>query len=253
MHYFYKASIEYDGTKYHGMQKQNFCNTIQSAIEKVLSTIFDHEIKVIYSGRTDAGVHAINQVINFSSKKHREIFNLKAGLNSLLRKNKDSIVFKEIEKTSKDFHSRFDAKLREYKYKIINREEPLTFYENKYCWVYRDLDVDKMINASKFLLGFHDFTSFRASGCQAKTAKITLHSIEVEQSVNSYGDKVITITVSAPSFLYHMVRNIASALIEVGYGKINPEDIKTILDNKDRSKAPQTAEACGLYLSKIYY
>lgn len=253
MYFYYKATIEYDGTCYFGIQKQKQFKTIQSEIERILSKIFNQHINIIYSGRTDTGVHATGQVINFKSTNYRTTFSIIAGVNSLMQKYKEAIVFIDTEETDESFNSRHSAVMRQYVYKIINRTQPLTFQQNQYCWEYKPLDAQKMHNAAQFLIGYHDFSSFRASGCQAKSALITLKDIGVQTYFDSTQGNIIEITINAKSFLYHMVRNIVSALIEVGKGNKEPIWIQELLQIKDRNMCPATASPKGLYLSKVFY
>ncbi len=243
----YKITIEYDGTRYHGWQRQeDGMPTIQSEIETAIEKFTGQKVELIGSGRTDSGVHAYGQVAHFKTEKEYDDETVKMALNNYLRDCPISI--RHAERVSDDFHARFDARQRYYEYKILNRREKPALDLDKVWWVPFELDVKKMHEAGKFLIGKHDFTSFRASECQAKSPIKTVDSVEVTQS----GD-IISIKVSARSFLHHQIRNIAGTLVEVGKGKKDPSWIKEVLDAKNRSSAGATAPASGLYFVKVEY
>ncbi len=242
----YKLKIEYDGTKYHGWQKQENLPTIQGAIEKAIFKFCAEETEIYGSGRTDKGVHAFGQIAHVDIKKETTTETIKMALNSHLRDEK--IVILSVEKVAEDFHARFDAKQRFYVYKILNRPVHPALDLKRVWWIPKKLDIKKMQKASEFLLGNHDFSTFRATECQAKSPIRTLDSITFEQKKD-----IIIMKCNALSFLHHQVRNIIGSFIEVGLGKKKPEWIKEILEKKDRKFAGMTAPACGLYFEKITY
>ena len=247
----YKAEVEYVGTGYAGMQKQELYPTIQGAIEKALSEFTLGIVDVIdYCGRTDSGVHAFAQVIHFDipidSKTERNIL---LGINFFLRKNGERIALKNVEKVPENFHSRFWCHAREYKYYIYNALHRSPVFEGRMHYVERNIDVQKMQDSANFLLGTHDFSSFRTKGCQASSPIKTIDFIKIKKITQ----EIIEIHIGARSFLYRMVRNITGALIYSGIGKFEPEFIKEILEKKDISFLPYTAPACGLYFFKAHY
>jgi tRNA pseudouridine38-40 synthase len=244
----YKLTIEYDGSKYCGLQRQP-CITqkgIEEVLEKAIFSLTQEEVKIIYSGRTDSGVHALGQVVHFDLKKKFLDYAMLAGLNNYLRGEDISVRICEL--VDENFHARFSSKKRHYRYRIINRYSPLILEKNRAWQVARNLDVKAMKNAAKFLVGQHDFTSFRDSQCQSSSPIKTLDRIEITQN----GEE-ITFDFSAKSFLHHMVRNIVGTLVYVGLGKISVEEMKVILAAKDRTKSGPNAPACGLYFVSVDY
>lgn len=246
----YKITIEYDGTNLLGWQRQLDGPSVQEHLEKAIFGFSGQSPEIFGSGRTDAGVHALGQVAHFDLHTDMDEWKLREAINAHLRNQNANIAVLEVEKTHNDFNARFDATKRSYIYKILNRRAPSPLLENRVWHVGHPLDVQKMIEASKYLLGTHDFTSFRATACQAKSPIKTLDKIEITPIVLS---DEIHFYLEARSFLHHQVRNIVGTLKLVGEGKLLPEDIKTILDAKDRSKAGPTSPAQGLYLNQIHY
>ncbi len=242
----YKLKIEYDGTGIHGWQRQKNDLTLQEIFEDSLYKLTNEKIEVVASGRTDAGVHAFGQVVHFDLNKDWDEFKILTGLNHhLIRK---SISVLSSKKVSDDFHSRFSAKKRYYRYIILNRKSPSPLYRGRAWHVVNKLDTKKMRDAAKYLIGTHDFSSFRASECQSKNPIKTLESIDITEK----GDQII-FDISAISFLHHQCRNMVGTLKEVGEGKIHPEDISAIIESKSRSEAGVTAPAHGLYFMKVEY
>ena len=260
--------IEYDGTNYHGWQSQASPNreagdlhqTIQGTIEDVLSGITKHPENVVAAGRTDAGVHATGQVIHFKTTLHINESSWIKAINSLLPAD---IVVKKAEYVPEEFHARFDAKSKVYRYIILNSGLPSAFQRN-YVWhIKQHLNISLMRAASQYLIGHHDFSSFRASDCSAKSPVKTLDRLEIDEislenaasgtELNSVPKHVVLLTFEARSFLQHMVRNIVGTLAEVGRGKISPPDIKTILEKRDRRYAGPIAPPQGLYLTEVRY
>ncbi|MBQ4875524.1 MAG: tRNA pseudouridine(38-40) synthase TruA [Rickettsiaceae bacterium H1] len=238
----YRLTIEYDGTYFIGWQKQNNKLSIQQTIEEAIKSSTGESVKVQGSSRTDAGVHATHQVAHFSLQRAFSCYKIKHALNFHLCKLPISII--GVEEASENFHARFSSTKRYYKYKIINRDSKLSLEKNRAWCVFRKLDVEKMRNSARLLVGTHDFTSFRSSECQAKNPVRTIDSINIVKIEN-----LIEINVVARSFLHSQVRIIIGTLKEIGEGK--KIDIKKILAAKDRRKAGITAPAYGLYLTKV--
>jgi tRNA pseudouridine38-40 synthase len=247
----YKLTIEYKGSNFIGWQKQiDNPNSIQQTIEAVIFKLTGENVDLNGSGRTDAGVHALAQIAHFDLEKPRDSFKMRAGLNHYLCQNDitSDIAILDCVQVDKDFHSRFDAKMRHYQYQIINRHPHLTLYRNLAWQINYPLDLQEMILASKYLLGKHDFSSFRDSECQAKSAVKTLDKIEIFQEGG-----LIKLNFSAASFLHHQVRNMVGTLAFVGGGKIKADDVKLILESKDRQKSGPNAPAGGLYFLGVDY
>lgn len=244
----YKITVEYDGTNYDGWQRQK--NSARKSIQEVLETavtkITDENPEVFAAGRTDAGVHALGQVCHFDLANSIAADKLMGGLNSQLKD--EGVAVLACEQVSANFHSRFDAKKRFYRYLIINRYAQPKLQHLRAWHFPTKLDAAKMMRAAKFLLGQHDFTSFRDSKCQAKNAIKTIDSLTIDR----FSDE-IKIEISAQSFLHHMVRNIVGTLACVGAGKFEPEDLKEILAAKDRTRSGLNAPAHGLYFLKVEY
>ena len=244
----YKIVIEYDGTDLLGWQKQLDGPSVQEYLEKAIYGFLQQTTEVYGAGRTDAGVHALAQVAHFDLESPVDEFKIREAMNAHLRTMEAPVSILNVEAVGDDFNARFSAKGRSYIYRITNRRAPLVLDKNRSWWVYVPLDVEKMREGAKFLLGNHDFSSFRATKCQAKSPIKTLDKIDIEQNGEN-----ITFYVEARSFLHHQVRNMVGTLKMVGDGHLKPEDIKNILESKDRTKAGPTAPAQGLYLSKIMY
>ena len=244
----YKITIEYDGTTLVGWQKQQEGNSVQEYLEKALFAFSHQQTEVLAAGRTDAGVHALSQVAHFDLDTKMELFRIREAFNAHLRDVGAPVSVLDVQVVADDFHARFSAKGRGYIYRILNRRARPVLLENRVWWVPFPLDTDLMKQGAKHLIGHHDFSAFRGSGCQALSPIKTLDKLDIV--VN--GDEIDFI-VEARSFLYHQVRNMVGTLKLVGEGKLKPNDIKTILEAKNRSAAGPTAPACGLYLSKVEY
>ncbi len=252
----YKIVVEYDGTDLLGWQFQPDGDSAQGFLESALlcfaakylaADVPDGSI-VQGAGRTDAGVHALAQVAHFDMNLDMEEWKLREAMNANLRNLNAPVSVLSVEKVGDDFHARFSAKGRGYIYRLLNRRAPSVIEKNRVWWVPFPLDVEKMREASKCLLGKHDFTSFRAAACQAKSPVKTLDKLDIVQ----HGDE-IWFEVEARSFLHHQVRNFVGTLKMVGDGHFEVEDVQRILAAKDRTKAGVTAPACGLYLNKVWY
>lgn len=240
-----KLVIEYDGTNYHGWQKQPDKITIQEVLENTLSQILKHDVPVIGAGRTDAGVHAIGQVANFKTNCRIPEGKIPYALNALLP---EDIVVRHACEVSQDFHARFSVKGKHYKYVINNARFPSALdAKREYFCPYR-LNIDLMKEALEELLGTHDFKGFMASGCSVKDTFRTIY----EAGLEVRNDK-ITLDLKGDGFLYNMVRIIAGTLIDAGRGKIGIEDIKKALETGKRSLAGKTVRPQGLYLVEVYY
>lgn len=237
--------IEYDGTFYHGWQRQKNVPSIQEEIEKALSIIANHNIEVISAGRTDAGVHSTGQVIHFNTTAIRKITSWTIGVNSYLSKYISILWAKEI---SEKFHARYSAITRSYRYIIYNHNFRTPIFHNRVNHVYKKLDVNKMNFEAQFLLGEHDFTSFRGSNCQSSSPWKKIINLDVQRV-----DNWVIIDITANSFLYHMVRNIVGSLIEIGTLQKKDFWIKKLLKEKNRCHAGTMAPAKGLYLVYVEY
>ncbi len=196
-------------------------------------------------GRTDAGVHALGQVANFKTNSNLPVSKFAIAINSRLKK---SIVIKKAEQVEEDFHARFACKKKTYVYKIDNSEYGSSIYRNLKYHIPQKLDVEKMDRAAKYFEGEHDFKAFKASGTSSKSSVRTIYKASVKQE-----EQNITITLTGNGFLYNMVRIISGTLVDVGLGKIKPEEIPIILEQKDRTKAGKTLPAHGLYLVSVEY
>jgi tRNA pseudouridine38-40 synthase len=238
--------IEYEGTRYHGWQRQKNEETIQEILERKIGQITGEQIVLIGSGRTDAGVHALNQVANFKTHSAIGERNLLQAINSLVPSD---IVLKSLTAVHDDFHARHDAKKKRYCYKILNHPVRSALYKN-YVWhIYSDLDIAAMRSAALCLKGTHDFSSFCASGCGCVGKIRTVTDI----AFTVIPDGVILFSIEADGFLRYMVRNIVGTLVDVGRGKIIPASVIDILEARDRTQAGITAPPQGLFLEKVYY
>lgn len=240
-----KLTIEYDGKCYNGWQKQPNKLNIQGEIERAIYNITKEEVDLIGSGRTDAGVHALGQVANFKTNSQISIEKLPLAINSQL---KNSIVIKEAEEVNERFHSRYNAKRKTYRYIINNSKCGTAIYRNlEYSYPFK-LDAEKMKQASKYFEGEHDFKAFKSSGTSSKNSVRTIYKAIVKQE----GEKII-IELTGNGFLYNMVRIISGTLLDVGLGKIQPEEIPEVIESKDRQRAGKTLPAHGLYLVEVKY
>jgi len=279
----YKIIIEYDGTTFCGWQKQAGNNSVQEQIEKAIFAFSHKKVDVMGSGRTDAGVHALGQVANFDldMSDDYDSYRIMGAINHYLKvfaqtradewikqmeSSKDSqnynirikhdfnlqpIAILSCEKVGNDFEARFSADKRYYRYIILNQKYPTALSQNRVWHVREPLDIEKMKLGASYLIGKHDFTSFRDSECQAKSPIKTLDKINIFQNQSNKNEIIFELT--AKSFLHHMVRNIVGTLKDVGDGTTKPEKVKEILEGKNRSLAGQTCPACGLYFVGVEY
>ena len=244
----FKLTIEYDGSGYAGWQKQPDVPTIQQALEEAVERFCGTRCEVVGAGRTDAGVHATGQVAHVDLPKDYEPYKVMQGLNFHMMESAPSIAVLEAVAVPDDFHARFSATKRYYRYRITNRRARVAIDLGRAWQVGEPLDIAAMHEGAAHLIGHHDFTSFRDSECQAKSPKKTLESLEITQS----GEDV-TITTHARSFLHHQVRNMVGTLVLVGKGRWHPDEVKKALDAKDRAAAGPTAPPDGLYLTRVEY
>ncbi|MCZ6914525.1 MAG: tRNA pseudouridine(38-40) synthase TruA [Rickettsia endosymbiont of Ixodes persulcatus] len=243
----YKLTIEYDGTCFIGWQQQKeSTNSIQHNIENAIFNFCGSSVTLQVGGRTDAGVHALGQVAHFDLEKDYKEYVVRDAINYHLRTLPISVI--GVEKVTDEFHARFSAKCRKYRYRIINRYAPPALDRMKAWHIRKFLDVNYMSEASSHLLGHHDFSSFRSSECQANSPLRTLDEINIVRN----GDEV-DIYVSALSFLYNQVRIIVGTLVKFGHGSLFPSYMKEILLKCDRTKSGMTAPPYGLYLISIGY
>lgn len=240
----YKINLEYDGTDLIGWQENAQGPSVQSLVQDAIFQFCGERTEVYSAGRTDAGVHAINMVAHFDLEREQDADTVMRAINFYLV-NKPVVVL-NCEKVNDDFHARFSCVARHYKYVVVNRNAPVVLNKNRVWWVPQKLDIKAMQNAAKKLIGKHDFTSFRAAQCQAKSPIKTLDSVKITQN----GDKII-FEFSARSFLHHQVRNMVGTLVEIGMGK--PLDVDEIFVACDRSAAGINAPASGLYFVSADY
>ncbi|GAB4418836.1 MAG: tRNA pseudouridine(38-40) synthase TruA [Sideroxydans sp.] len=237
--------IEYDGGAYHGWQSQPDRPNVQDAVQRALSDIAGEAISILAAGRTDTGVHALEQVIHFDCDRGRPLNAWVRGTNALLPKD---IAVLWARAVPDEFHARFSAQARSYQYVLINRPARPGVHQGKVGWFHAPLDLAAMRAAAAHLIGTHDFSAFRAAECQAKTPVKTLHRLTIRQQGDTFFFEL-----TADAFLHHMVRNIVGCLIYVGKGKHPPHWLKEILAQRDRSLAAPTFAPDGLYLQRIHY
>lgn len=241
----FAVGLEYDGTRYAGWQSQPGLPSIQDCLQLALSSVADHPVAAIAAGRTDAAVHATGQVAHFDTSADRPPRGWLLGANTHLPPD---IALTWATEVDRDFHARYTAIARSYRYCLLQRATRPVLLRDRVCWVRAALDVAAMNEAAQVLVGEHDFSSFRAVECQSPTAKRHVDAILVS------GDgALVTIEITANAFLHHMVRNIAGSLLQVGEGKRPLNWIGEILAARDRSRAGVTAPAAGLYLWKVRY
>ena len=243
----YLIKIEYEGTNFVGWQSQKNGKSIQDSIEKALKKVLGSKIKIIGAGRTDKGVHAYSQVANFKVKK--KIVNKKIFLDSINFFLKDKLIsILDVIKQKKDFHARFSAKLRTYEYLIINRQGTLSINNNRAWHVKKEIDLNLMKKGAKLLEGTHDFSTFRAASCSAKSSIKKIYPIKISK-VN----KMIKIRISSKSFLQNQVRSMVGCLKYLSTYKWSLNDFNKAFQSKKRSKCAPPAPANGLYLQDVKY
>ncbi|OGA66777.1 MAG: tRNA pseudouridine(38-40) synthase TruA [Betaproteobacteria bacterium RIFCSPLOWO2_12_FULL_65_14] len=237
--------IEYDGSRFLGWQTQPGGGAVQDALERALTAIAAAPISVTAAGRTDRGVHARAQVAHFDTEAARPQSAWVRGVNALLP---DSVAVLWAREVDAQFHARYSATARTYRYELLNRPVRAALAAGHIGWFHLPLDIERMREAARSLAGEHDFSAFRSSECQAKTPVRTLHSLDIER----HGER-IDFVLRANAFLHHMVRNIVGTLVYVGKGKHPPAWAGELLDSRDRARAAPTFGPEGLYLEKIEY
>jgi tRNA pseudouridine38-40 synthase len=241
----YALGVEYDGAAYFGWQTQLHADTVQDALERALSLVAGCAVKTTCAGRTDAGVHALMQVVHFDVEVSRPDSAWVRGTNANLPPH---VSVTWARRVPENFHARFSALARHYRYLLLNHPVRPALLHGKVGWHHSPLDLDAMRVAANSLLGEHDFSAFRASECQAKSPVRTLRRLDIIVE----GD-LIVFDLEANAFLHHMVRNIVGALVYVGNGRQPPSWMDEILVGRDRAKAAPTFDSAGLYLSGVEY
>ena len=239
------CGIEYDGTGFCGWQTQRGVRTVQETVEAAISKVANHPVRIVCAGRTDAGVHASAQVIHFDSGARRSMRSWVLGSNVNLSHD---VAVQWATPVSADFHARYSATARHYRYRILDRWVRSPLHHCRATWCHKPLQVEPMAAAATYLVGEHDFSAFRAQACQAKSPVRTIRRLDVVRS-----GETITIDVVANGFLQHMVRNIAGVLMAIGAGEHQPRWVREVLEQRDRRLGGVTAPAAGLYLVGVEY
>ena len=237
--------VEYDGSQYFGWQSQAGGHAVQDALQVALSGIANELISVIAAGRTDTGVHAQEQVVHFNTNVARPLTAWVRGVNALLPK---SIAVLWAHAVPEEFHARFSAQARSYRYLLINRSVRNAMQYGKAGWFHAPLNVEKMCEAAQYLLGEHDFSALRAAECQAKSPIKNLAQLDIQKQSDT-----IIFDLSANAFLHHMVRNIVGCLVYIGKGKHPPQWMREVLEGQERSLAAPTFAPDGLYLHRVTF
>jgi tRNA pseudouridine38-40 synthase len=242
----FKMILEYDGAAYCGWQRQLNGISIQKIMEEAVERITGENVSIIASGRTDAGVHALNQVASFRAETSLPVHKIFLGVNSVLP---EDIVVKELQEAAPEFNALKSAKKKVYVYRIRN-QGLRSVLGRQYFWFIRfPLDINRMREAATYMVGEHDFSCFCATGCDIRNRIRTLGLVDI--AVRDHG--MIEITVESGGFLRHMVRNIVGTLVDAGRGKLKPADVPEIIASCDRTRAGVTAPACGLFLKEVQY
>ena len=237
--------VEYDGSPFCGWQSQADGQTVQDTLQRALGLIAEEQISVIAAGRTDTGVHALEQVVHFDTQAERPLTAWVRGVNALLP---DSIAVRWAYPVPDEFHARFSAHGRSYRYLLINRAVRPAIHASKVGWFHTPLDLALMQDAAQYLVGEHDFSAFRAAQCQAKSPVKHLHQLDIRRQ-----GEMLIFDVSADAFLHHMVRNMVGCLVYVGKRKYPPAWLSEVLAGRERSLAAPTFAPDGLYLRRIKY
>ncbi len=237
--------LEYLGTDFCGWQRQDHAPTVQGAVESAVSRVADEPVTVVAAGRTDAGVHATGQVAHFDTDARRSLRAWLRGVNSNLPAQ---VSVSWVRPVADAFHARYAALARTYHYLIFNRAVRSALYQNRAWWVHAELDLSAMQAAAQVLIGEHDFSAFRAAQCQAGTPVREIRELTLRRS-----GPFIVIECRANAFLHHMVRNIVGSLVRVGRRDATPDWLGHVLESRDRRQAGVTAEAAGLYLTRVGY
>jgi len=237
--------IEYNGHAYCGWQYQDHSPSVQDCVEKALAHVANHDVRVICAGRTDTGVHAYSQVVHFDTSAERSDYSWAFGANTKLPGDISILWARQVDE---NFHARFSATSRVYRYVILNRRIRPGLLKDQVSWEFRPLELKPMQLAAEYLIGEHDFSSYRAVACQASSPVRTLKRLEVTQQ----GD-LFMLDLEANGFLHHMVRNIAGVLLAIGAGEAEPIWAKEVLERRDRTKGGLTAAPAGLYFVGVRY
>ncbi|MCS6947170.1 MAG: tRNA pseudouridine(38-40) synthase TruA [Steroidobacteraceae bacterium] len=237
--------LEYDGTGYCGWQRQPTVPTLEATVVAALSRVADEPLTLVCAGRTDAGVHALCQVVHFDTSARRTRRAWMLGANTYLPRDVRVLWARPV---PLHFHARFSAEWRQYRYLILSRPSPSALLRERAAWVVDRLDLRAMRRAARYLLGEHDFATFRSAECQSRSTRRSIERLEVERD----GDYIV-VTVRANAFLHHMARNLVGLLLAIGRGEYAPLDAKRLLAARDRRLAPPTAPAHGLYLEAVGY
>ena len=241
----FAALIEFDGSRFRGWQVQNGVETVQQAVESAIGMVADESVRVHCAGRTDTGVHATGQVIHFQTHKERDLYSWLRGVNSNLPK---SVSMPWIKQVDDEFHARFSAQSRQYRYIYYLRRISPAILKSYVTWEYRNLDVYRMQKAAQYLLGEQNFNAYRSVACQAKSPIRTIEYINIQQN-----REFVYFDIKANGFLHHMVRNIAGVLASIGCDEKSIFWAKEILESEDRRQGGVTAPPNGLYLTKVDY
>ncbi|HBR98231.1 MAG TPA: tRNA pseudouridine(38-40) synthase TruA [Gammaproteobacteria bacterium] len=241
----YALAIEYDGSQFCGWQRQRHCRSVQEVVETALSAVAAAPVEVTCAGRTDTGVHAKAQIVHFDTDTVRPDKAWIFGANTLM---KAPVSVHWVSAVAPDFHARYDAIERRYRYIILNRKARPALAAGRNAWVTQPLDAARMDQAGHYLLGEHDFSAFRAAGCQAKHARRCIHAL----SVYRRDDRVI-VDIAANAFLHNMVRIIVGSLLRVGRGEAEPAWVGEVLQRRDRTQGGTTADAAGLFFLGALY
>lgn len=237
--------ISYDGTAYYGWQTQANSPSVQSSVTTAVAKVADHAVKIVCAGRTDKGVHALNQVVHFDTDAVRDMRSWVLGTNTHLCKDIRILWAKSVDL---DFHARFSATARSYRYVIYNAPIASALLRNQTTWYHPLLNETRMVEAAIHLIGEHDFTSYRALQCQAHSPIRVVQQLEITRK-----EEFIFIDIKANAFLHHMVRNIVGVLMAIGSGKHEPIWAKEVLQAKNRAVGEVTAPASGLYFMQVFY
>jgi len=245
-----KLTIEYDGTNYHGWQTQINAKAIHDVVSDAINSLTGEKCKLIGSSRTDTGVHAFGQIANFKTASTIPPEKFSNAINSMLPKD---VIIRESKEVDMEFHSRYSATGKTYKYVIHNSPVKSAILRNRAYNIPKTLNFKEMNKAAKLFLGEHDFSAFKSTGASTKTSVRTIFDIELSKSEYDSDGCLIELEITGDGFLYNMVRIIAGTLVDVGLGKIKSGDIENIILSGDRKRAGKTLPAQGLYLVEVYY
>ena len=241
----FACGVEYNGGAFAGWQCQGHARSVETTLREAIAQIADHDIALIAAGRTDAGVHALGQVVHFDTTAARSLRGWTFGVNGALPRD---VSLRFVRPVPDHFHARYSAEARSYQYWIFNRRERSALIDGRACWHPRPLDAPRMQEAARHLLGTHDFSSFRAAPCQSRSPVRHLQQLDVERH-----DTWVVITATANAFVQHMVRNLAGLLMDIGLRGRDPADAAAILTARDRRLSAATAPPEGLYLVSVRY